>query len=182
MKQRWKEEFAPPLILFLISVVVTAALSVTYGITKPVIDKNTLEAENKARSAVLKQAESFTEFDGSWGDGIVSCFQGEDNTGIAVKVESQSYGGVLTAMVGVDQDGKITGISVIGHSDTPGLGTKAMEADYLSQYYGKDQLKSDGIRESEEINAVSGATISSDAMYHLVKKALNQYDLWKGGE
>ncbi len=182
MMQRLKEQLAPPLVLFIISVVVTAALSGTYRMTQPVIEKNTLEAENQARTAVLESAQGFREFEGPLGEGILSCFQSENNTGIAVKAETQSYGGRLTAMVGIDEQGNISGISVIDHSDTPGLGTKAMEKDYLSQYNGKNRLKSKDIRESTQVDSISGATISSDAMYHLVQKALKQYDLWKEGQ
>lgn len=142
----------PTFILFIISVIVTSLLAMTYGVTAPAIESNKIAAEEKAAKEVLG-----------------------DQHGIAVKGQSKSYGGKLEVMVGVDDKGEITGVKVLSHQDTPGLGTKAMTSDYLAQYAGLSILKAEHIRQDGQVEAVTGATISSNGVYQAVKAALEEY-------
>lgn len=59
---------------------------------------------------------------------------------MVVTVSTKSFGGALTEMIGIDADGKITGVEVTSHADTPGLGTKAHDAGYLAQYQVRDRM------------------------------------------
>jgi electron transport complex protein RnfG len=78
-------------------------------------------------------------------------------------VASTGYGGPIVLLVGVDtKEGKITGLKVLEHQETPGLGSNVAEAGFLSQFLGKS-LESP-FRVGEDVQAVSGATISSRAV------------------
>ncbi|MPN42472.1 Electron transport complex subunit RsxG [bioreactor metagenome] len=88
-------------------------------------------------------------------------------------------------MVGIDAKGAITGVKVMSHSDTPGLGTKAMTEEYLSQYNGKTAAEiipdmgavgQDTIKDNTNLDAITGATISSNGIYHSVQGALAQFE------
>ena len=82
----------------------------------------------------------------------------------------------MTAMVGVDQDGKVTGVTVTEHADTPGLGTKAMEETYLKeQYTGLEKGGESNIKNDANVDQIVGATISSNAIYQCVSEALQQF-------
>ena len=70
----------------------------------------------------------------------------------AVTATSSSYGGLITVMIGIDQDGKVTGVTVTEHADTPGLGTKAMTEEYLAGYKGKDALEEDNIKNDSGVD------------------------------
>ena len=78
---------------------------------------------------------------------------------------------------GIGTDGKITGVKVTEHADTPGLGTKAHDAGYLKQYVGLSELKAAKIKEDNQVKAVTSATISSNGVYNAIKDALK-----KGGK
>ncbi|MEG0392384.1 MAG: FMN-binding protein [Anaerovoracaceae bacterium] len=146
-----KEIIMPSLVLVIICLVVTALLAATYSVTKPNITANEKAVEEKAKLAVLP-----------------------DGEGEAYKTAVKSYGGTLSAMVGINPKGEICGVTVISHSDTPGLGTKAMDKEYLKQYNGLTELKADSIKKDPQVDAISGATISSNAVYQSVKDALEQ--------
>ena len=86
----------------------------------------------------------------------------------------------MTLMVGFYSDRSIAGVQILSHSETPGLGAKASDAAYLAQYQGKSGTLSLG----EDIDAVSGATISSRAVLSGVTAAQKILDshLIPGGD
>ena len=147
----------PTLALVLICGIVTGALAFTYQATSPTIQKNQEAFEKTSAEEVLGGQE-----------------------GIALKTETKSYGGKMEVMVGFKQDGEITGVKVLSHSDTPGLGTLAMEADYLKQYQGLRTLSADHIDEDDQVDAITGATISSNAIYKGIQGAIKKYDEERG--
>ena len=183
----FKEFISPILVLVLICFVVTFALAFTYGITKPIIDENTAKAASEARMELLPDADNFTD---SGADLFVleegkvyavDAFTADNGTGMVVTVKSNSYGGLLTAMVGIDKDGAITGVKVTEHADTPGVGTKAQDAGHLAQYAGHTELGSDTIKaHADDIVEVTGASVSSGAIHKAVYCALEQYKAMGG--
>ena len=78
--------------------------------------------------------------------------------------------------IGFDADGTITGVGIRETSDTPGLGLKAKDDDYRNQYVGKNceslSVTKSGSASDTEINAISGATITSNATTNAVNAAL----------
>ena len=93
---------------------------------------------------------------------------------------SKSFGGDLTMMVGIDNEGKITGVKVTNHSDTPGLGTKDFEEGYLAQYKDLTELKDPSVKDDGQIKYISGASVSGSAVHYGVYAALKQLEAMGG--
>jgi electron transport complex protein RnfG len=183
----FKEYFSPILVLVVICFVVTFLLAFTYGITAPIIAENTAKAASEARKELLPDADNFTATEANLyilEDGKVyveDCYTADNGTGMVVTVKTNSYGGTLTAMVGIGKDGAITGVKVTEHADTPGVGTKAQSEDHLRQYIGHTELGSDTIKKhADDIVEVTGASVSSGAIHKAVYCALKQYEVMGG--
>lgn len=179
---------APILVLVVICFVVTFAVAYVYGITKPIIDKNAAKAANEARTELLPDAKGeFEEYKGKLKvmepEKVFAedCYVAKNKTGMVVTVKSKSYGGLLTAMVGIDKDGAITKVKVTAHADTPGVGTKVDESpEHAAQYKGLDKLSSENVKEDNKIKYVSGASVSSGALHKAVWNAFMQYKAMGG--
>ncbi len=168
----------PTVVLLLICLVISGALAVTHEITAPRIEQINKQMADEARISVLPEADSFIEMEESTlPEGITELFQAENGAGFVFTCIGKSFGGDITVMVGIDSRGAVTGVTVTNHSDTAGVGTKAMEESYLKEQYagitGTDQASS--IRNDQSIEAVSGATVTSNAIYGCINKAL---DCW----
>ena len=97
--------------------------------------------------------------------------------GYAVEVVPSGFGGTITMMVGVSVDGRVTGISIISHTETPGLGAVAAAntdkgAAFRDQFAGLVSGITIGSGENQ-IDSISGATISSQAIVDGVNAALD---------
>nr|WP_315023775.1 FMN-binding protein [uncultured Aminipila sp.] len=181
----FKEHIKPSLVLVIICLVVALALSQVYAITLPLINAITVKTANETRTVVLPKGDAFTAYDGKLQDGIVDYYIADNGAGAAITGTANSYGGLITVMVGIDAKGAITGVKVMSHSDTPGLGTKAQTPEYLSQYIGKTAAEiipdmgaigQDTIKNNSNMDAITGATISSNGVYHSVQGALAQFE------
>lgn len=178
----FKEYIQPVVVLVAICLVITFALAYVNSITAPIIAENAAKAADEARAELLPAATSFEQYEG---DLVVvdpdkiyvsDCYIAE-GVGMVVTVDTKSFGGILTEMIGIDADGAITGVKVISHADTKGLGTKAHDANYLSQYIGIGELAgAANIKGDAAVTFVSGATISSNGVYQGVCAALEQYN------
>lgn len=157
------------IVLTLICVVVAALLGGTYTVTEPLIAAARLESRNAAMREVLPGASDFTEIPFTEMENIESAFQDKDGTGYVFTVLDKGYGGKLSVMVGISQDGEITGSKLMNNSETPGLGAKVGKAKYADQYIGKDE---GGIA---QVDAVVGATISSTAYARCVNNAFKAF-------
>ena len=160
--------------LLVICAVVAAALAGVNAITKDKIAAIQAEKTAKAISAVLKNGESAVEVPFQADGAVTKVYKNEN--GYAVQVAPSGFGGAITMMVGVDLEGKVTGISIISHAETPGLGAvSAANTDKGAAF--RDQFKGlvAGITigtGSNSIDALSGATISSQAIVDGVNAAL----------
>ena len=181
---------SPILVLVLICFVVTFALAMAYGVTKPIIDKNNLKESNKAKSELIPEAHG--EFENYGGKLVVvqknkiyatEASKAVNGSGVVVTVSSNSYGGALTAMVGIDNKGKITKVLVMSAQDTPGIGTKAQDPKHLEQYKGLNDLGSETIKDAKsKVKHITGASISSQAIHEAVFCGLKQYKAMGGAK
>ena len=182
----FKEYISPILVLVIICFVTTFLLAFTYGVTAPIIAENTAKAASEARMELLPEGDSFSDAGADLyvlEEGKVyatEVYTADNGAGMVVTVKSNSYGGMLTAMVGINKDGEITGVKVTEHADTPGVGTKAHAAEHLSQYEGLTELGSDVIKSDPSVQHVTGASVSSGAVHKAVYCALEQYKAMGG--
>lgn len=97
---------------------------------------------------------------------------------IAYETLGNGFGGSMTVMVGYDTDQKtLTGIQVVSHKETPGIGSRVTEDQFTQGFKGLSIEIEDpspkGIR--GEVDAVAGATYSSGGVYEAIAKSLQIY-------
>lgn len=171
----FKENIFPAMILVIICLVVTLALAGTYSVANPIIQQNQQKSADEARQAVLPDGDGFTQYDGKLVEGVEDCYIADNKAGMAVTAGYKGFGGTVKVMIGIDAEGTITGVQVTEHSETPGLGSKAADPEYLKQYQGVTEAPEASIKDDSNVDAVTGATITSNAVYNSVKEALAQY-------
>ena len=179
-----KDIFKLGIILFAICSVAALVLGVTNNITEPVIAERNIEASNEARKIVLPDAGEFKQLVDINSDMVTEVYEGIKDGQVVeytIKTSSKGYGGAIETMIGISKDGKITGVEIGNHSETPGLGSKATEPGFKNQYLGKDALHpllvTKGSSNNEnEISAISGATITSNGVTSGVNAAMKIYN------
>ncbi|MBI5694477.1 MAG: RnfABCDGE type electron transport complex subunit G [Nitrospirae bacterium] len=99
---------------------------------------------------------------------------GGKTIGYVVSSAGKGYSSYIKLLVAVNPDYKVTGIEVLGHAETPGLGDRIQEDWFKSQFTGKgvDNLVVVKQETDTDIQAISGATISSRAVTLGVKDAV----------
>ena len=173
------------LVLFLITVIAGLGLGAVYGITN-------------AYRTVFPDANAFNDMDGFDSekateaaaaagyadDTIENCVVAVDASGaelgyVISVTDPNSYGGDVTLSIGVTNDGTLNGYSITTINDTAGLGMKAKEDSFSSQFAGKQvesfEVTKTGATSDNQIDAISGATITSSAVTSAVNAGLAYY-------
>ena len=183
-------------ILFAITLIAGLCLGGVYGITKEPIAKAEAAAKIAAYKEVLPEASDFVE-DGMaekiaasaedlMGQGfgnvyIDSAAQAVDASGAAVgyvvsSTSKDGFGGEVKLSVGINGEGKVTGIAFLSLAETPGLGMNATGDEFKGQFAGKNAealaVTKTGFPAENEIQAMSGATITSEAVTNAVNAAI----------
>ena len=169
-------------ILFLITAIAGCCLGFVYESTKDVIADKKEEVNQRAYAKVLPDAGVLTKLEVQPDQKAGLEVYRAENGGVAMKVMGTGYGGDMEMAVGIDADGNVTGVSIISHGETPGLGAKATEADFIDQYSGKNAKETltvvKGDAAENEISAISGATITSRGVTEGVNEALQYYTVY----
>ena len=158
--------------LLVIAGVMAAALAGVNSVTAPIIEKLTYEKTQAAVSAVLPGGGDVVEAPAM--ELVSKVYKGEN--GYAVEVTPSGFDNTITMMVGVDYEGAVTGISIIDHSETAGLGavaaatTAAGEA-FRGQFKGLTGSVSVS-KDGGQVDAITSATITSRAVCAGVNAAL----------
>ena len=179
--------------LLLCCLVVAAALGGVNAITKDKIAainwENTVTAmkavvadpDSTEFSDALENTEAMTAAAASAGgtlDSVYEVLVGGENAGYAIKVVASGSQGSIEMMVGVDGEGAVTGVSIVDHAETAGIGSKVMNNEPLSsgtgvldQFIGKSAA--DGaLAVGTNVDAISGATVSTKGVTTGVNAAL----------
>lgn len=174
MKNTFSEMIKPVLVLVLICLVVTALLAYVNTVTSPIIAKAEQSKTEQAMSEVLKEADSFEKLTlKNIPESVTDAYRAENGAGYVFMMTAKGYGGDIKLICGIKSDGKVEQCQTLSHSETSGLGSKITEDPYKSQYSGKT---SDTV---SEVDAISGATISSNAYKSAVEAAFEAYDIAK---
>ena len=182
MENNSKVSLVPSIVLVVICLVVTLALAGTYSVANPIILENQAKAADEARMQVLPDGDAFTAYDGKLAGGIIDCYIADNKAGMAVTSAYKGFGGDVKVMIGINANGEITGVTVTEHAETPGLGTKAMTVEYLAQYQGVAEVVGGHIKNDANVDAISGATITSNAVYCAIEQAMAQFQECGGVE
>lgn len=173
--EKKKKPILPPFVLLcLIAVIMSAAISWVYMLTKDTIAAAALEAQASARRAVMAEAVTMTELPLEEGAPVDYCYEAFDGAGQSIGYISQitvmGFGGEIEVTVGVDRTGTITAIRVGGanFSETSGLGAKTRDAEFTDQFTGKSGM----LVLKQDIDSVTGASVSSSAVVGGVNRAV----------
>ena len=161
-------------ILLLICACVAGVVSFVYSLTIDAYEAN-LEAEINNALAGIFDASEQDEFTSA------SLVETDEYTlyevtkngeaGYCININGNGFGGAVSIMIGYNADKTIRGVSVVSHAETPGIGSKATESAHLSQYVGKSGALTISKSGSDDITAISGATISSKAIHAAINRA-----------
>ncbi len=168
------------LTLLLVSVIAAAGLGLTYAVTKERILEQKKAEELKACIEALPEVKSPDELkeDRKLEDRIKKEVQGvskvyTSDKGEVIVVKARGYGGPINLAVGIGKDGKIQGVSVISHNETPGLGANLEKEEFLSQFKGKKHK--DPLEIGKDVRAITGATVTTKAVLTDIKEALKAH-------
>ena len=195
------------LALTLITLVAGVALGGVYEITKDPIAKQEAQAKAEAYEQVFTDAAAFeaVEMDdtltktirdqldqeGYKAQSIEEVMRAEDQSGETLGyaftvVTSEGYGGDIQFSMGVQNDGTLNGISILSIGETAGLGMNADTPAFKDQFVGKQveklQYIKNGATQDDEINAISGATVTTNAMTNGVNAGLCAFRVMEGGD
>lgn len=179
--------------LMLITLVAGLLLGVVYEITKEPIAAEQQRAKEEAYKTVFAEANTFEEI-------VLDCTQVEkdllkqgysvtineamkvlDKSGnlsgyVLTLTDHEGYGGDIQFAMGVKIDGTVNGISFLSITETAGLGMKAAEEDFMKQFADKKverfQYTKNGASAEGDIDAISGATITTNAVVNGVNAGL----------
>lgn len=182
------------LILTAITLVSGLLLGAVYGMTKDQIEAinnaSTIASYQQVMAAETYDDETYAEaLETAKTEGTVSADNGGAELisvvaakdaagaeiGYIVKAQAAGYGGNVVVVIGVDSDLKVTGISFPETlPETAGLGQRALEPAFYEQFAGKGMnlsVKKGGGAGESEIDAISGATMTSTAVVNSTNAA-----------
>ncbi len=168
----------PTAVLAVICIVVTLALSSTNLLTAAKIDSLAFKAQNEAMAKLIV-ADEYNAATEKFSDEITYYIAVKDGTeiGYIFTVSAKGYGGDVSVMTAVKPDGTVAAVDILDASgETPGLGGNVTKESFYTQYQGlKIDItvnKNEANKENNQIKAVTGATISSNAVTTAVNQAL----------
>ena len=180
--------------LFATCVIVAGLLGLVNMVTKDKIAAINWENTQTAMKAVVADPDN-TEFSealentdamsaaakaaGGTLDSVYEVLAGGEHAGYAIKVVASGSQGNIEMMVGVDAEGVVTGVSIVDNSETSGIGSKVMSNEPLSsgvgvldQFQGKSAAADGTLTVGKNVDAISGATVSSKGVTAGVNAAL----------
>ena len=193
------------IILTLITLIAGGVLGLVYEITKEPIAKQQELAKQEAYKAVFEDADTFEVCVEAEDADLAAYLAGEgfeaqtvneimeakdasgETLGYAINLTtSEGYGGDITFSMGVQADETLNGISILTISETAGLGMNATKDEFKGQFKEKQadafEVTKTGASKENEINAISGATITSNAVTQGVNCGLKAFEYIKEGK
>lgn len=163
-------------VLLGICLVAALLLGAVNQVTQPRIDAIQKAKQETAMSQVLP-ADSYKKlgFTAANVTAIYQAVSGNEAVGWVVETSTSGSQGIITMMVGVDPEGKVTGVSVVSHSETPNIGTKVVaDQSVLDRFIGMSHTGGEITVNSgsNRFDGVSGATVSSKGVTAGVNAAL----------
>ena len=181
-------------ILTVITLVAGLLLGYVYDITKEPIAQSKEAAKKAAYQTVMAEADSFevveveaTELGtGCDVNEVVVANAGSELKGYVITTTTHDgYGGDIQVSIGIAADGTVKGIEMLSIAETAGLGMNANTPEFKAQYAEKlvdaFAVTKTGAAADNEIDAISGATITSNAVTNAVNTAIVYFKNVLGG-
>ena len=183
-------------ILFAITLIAGLLLGVVYEVTKEPIVLQQTKRKNEACKEVFQDAVNFEALELSMPEtgekasatiNSVSAAVAEDGSTLGYVLDittHEGYNGDIQFTMGIRMDGTVNGISLLSIAETPGLGMKAEEVlkpQFAEKNVGQFTYTKTGAMTSDEIDAISGATITTNALVNGVNAGLECFKNELGG-
>ncbi|MDL2300474.1 RnfABCDGE type electron transport complex subunit G [Clostridiaceae bacterium OttesenSCG-928-D20] len=166
------------IILFAITSITGLLLGLVNFITEEIIANKAREKTELAMREVLPGEfvyEELLEYAGGSVNNVYAAKSGSEISGYICNETVSGFGGMLNIIIGISKDGEITGLSIVSHSETSGLGSEAAKPQFKDQFIGAtDSLAVN--KDGGTIDALTGATITSRAVTDAVNLALEVFD------
>ena len=155
--------------LLLICAVVATVVAFVYELTLEKANENINRTKSEKICEIFDMDGLMMEIKEESEDAIVYNVKDSEGKliGYCAETASPGFGGDISILVGYDEKASIVGVRIVSMSETPGVGSKVDTEDYLKQY----AQKSGALVLNEDVDAISGATISSNALMDGVNKA-----------
>jgi len=176
-KGNLKKDIVPVAFLTIIVCASVILLNITNSVTEDLIENT----KNEAVKEMLN--EQFTNMDDYSYDESLELYTvllKEEIIGYAFMADANGYGGTIELLITLENtllyedEIIIHGISVISHSETPGLGEKIVESSFSGQFEGINVDEVALSKDGGKIDAISGATISSSAVVDAVFSTVSE--------
>lgn len=185
-----RELFKLAIILTIICSAAATALALAYNLTKdPIAYQQRLKKLNAIKAVQPyydnEPDQDFVDLPAAknkkGGEGLTRFYLTKREgifTGAVFTVSAVGYGGVIDIMLGVTPDGTITGLQVLHHSETPGLGAKIAEKNFRQQFKSKNlsNIKWAVKKDGGEVDQITGATISPRAVVKAIHQGLELFN------
>ena len=190
-------------VLTLVCLISAFALALVNGLTEDRIAEQKRLAELRAVEVALPRDYIECENDPSQDVATVSDWKDADGApkkicvgkkdgkivGVAFTSKGEGYGGFITIMMGVNLNGKITGVEILEHLETPGLGANIEKSSFKGQFKGKFQdgapdgklqvVKGRKAEKNWEVEALTGATVSPRGIVQALNNGLAMFEKHK---
>ena len=155
------------LILGLICFLASSVLAIVNNITEPIIK---LQKENQESSALKEVMAESISFKPHYQDEKIMYWTAFDSNnslnGLVLKCQAKGFSSTIEILAGLNLHLEITNIKIISQNETPNLGTRILEASFLGQFRAKN------LDSLSQVQAITGATISSRALINALKLRL----------
>jgi electron transport complex protein RnfG len=170
-----KRDFIKPVfVLSLICLFITGALAISNSITEPVIKEASDERAREIKRAIFPNTDDFELIENEdFPRTITDVFMACDGSGYIFMVKTYGYGGYIDIICGIDMNGIIIKTVTLAETETKGIADPVF--DMQGEYIGKD-------KNLEGIDAVSGATITSNAYMSGIRDAFAAFEILKEAE
>ncbi|MBR1591935.1 MAG: FMN-binding protein [Ruminococcus sp.] len=170
MKNNSENNIKPTLVLTVICVIASVLLVFAYELTKDKIAQQKEQRFSTSVESLFGKTDSRL-IDGNFGNDDIEAIAVTTDGKTAVHVCTDGYSkDGINILVGIDENGAVSGIEFVSLGETPGLGSKVRDIpDFRRQFYGESEYPVD-------VDAVSGATFSSRGMQKAVSEALEVYN------
>ena len=176
MNNTWNSYLKPVAVLLAICAAVGALLSGVNALTASAIAANEEAQSNAAYFSALPEADSFTAVECSI-EGVTAVLKAENGAGYVITAQARGYGGQVPAVVAFSPEGTILSVVMMSNDETPGLGQKVTASDFTGQFSGRGAEPFT----IDDVDAISGATISSKATVSAVNLAIDAFQQVTGG-
>lgn len=164
-----KENIMPSIVLTIICIVASFLLVFAHELTKENIAEQKEIRFNSSVEALFGQTES-TLLNENFGENSVQAIAVTPDGKTAIQVTADGYSkGGINVLIGIDENGALSGIEFVSLGETPGLGSKIRDnEDFRKQFYGTTET-------DVPLDTISGATFSSKGMKKAVDTAMKVY-------